>query len=73
MIGTQTCMRSVAECASYCYSDVQCRTAMYMTRSGDCYLIANYTVDLKIATEGGRDGKVVELSSDGSDVSSSSI
>ena len=69
IIEKQTCMRSVAECTSYCYSQSLCNTAVYMRDTGDCYLVTNYTTSLQIvhSSLSTSRGVTVEVFGDGSD------
>ena len=42
-------MRSRVECATYCYANSTCRTAVYKL-DGDCILISNFTDWLTVTT-----------------------
>lgn len=51
----RTGLRSKVECATECYADYRCRTAVY-EHDGDCFLVANFTENLSLREHNSNSG-----------------
>ena len=43
-------LRSKVECATECYADYRCRTAVFQ-HDGDCHLVSNFTENLNVVED----------------------